>query len=457
MKISEIVELQRSYFNSGKTLDINVRINALLDLKEVLIMHEDEILEALYKDLNKDKMEGYLTETSMVIDEINYAIKHIKKWTKKETVKTPISQFPSKSIIYKQPYGIVLILSPWNYPLQLCLAPLVGAIAAGNCAILKPSRSSKNTSRVIEKIINEHFKKDFLYCIEMNSKTSYEEILNEKYDYIMFTGSERIGKVVMESAAKHLTPVTLELGGKSPCIVDETADIKLAAKRIAWGKFLNAGQTCVAPDYVVVQKSVKNELVQNLIYSITELYGKNSLESKHLPKIINEHHFNRLLNLIKDEKVLHGGLFSKELNKINPTIVDDITFKSPIMQEEIFGPLLPIIEYEDINDLIDRFKSMPHPLALYLFTKNKYTEKKVIENVIYGGGCINDTIIHLANHNLPFGGVGSSGMGGYHGKHSFDTFSHKKSVIKKSLKIDIKLRYAPYSEEKLKKVRKILK
>lgn len=457
MKINDIITSQRMYFDNGRTLDIKTRKNALIKLKKAIIKYDEEILEALHSDLNKAHMEGFMTEVSVVIDEINYTLKHIDKWAKPQKVKTPISNFPSKSVIYNEPYGIVLVLSPWNYPFQLCLAPTVGAIAAGNCVIIKPSKSSPSTANIIEKIINETFEQQFAYCIEQKSNISYDEILDKKYDYIMFTGSENVGKTIMESAAKHLTPVTLELGGKSPCIIDKTADIKLTAKRLAWGKYLNAGQTCVAPDFVLAHKDIKDNLIMELKSSIKELYGENPLNNNNLPKIISQKHFDRLLALIHNEEIVFGGNSNKETLKIEPTILNNITFDAPVMQEEIFGPIMPILEYEDLDTTIKILQNKPHPLALYLFTKDKNVEKKVISSLIYGGGCVNDVVVHLANHNLPFGGVGSSGMGSYHGKKSFETFTHKKSVLKKALWLDVKLRYAPYTDKKFKTIRKLFK
>lgn len=456
MKVSEISRLQRAYFETGKTRDLEVRRQGLLTLQKALIDHEKEILEALTKDLGKAAMEGYLTETSLVQTEIKYALKHLNTWVRPKKVKTPIAHFPSKSAIYKEPYGVVLVLSPWNYPVQLCLAPVVGAIAAGNCVIIKPSKSSMNVAKVLEKVINTAFESKYVYCLAPNGD-SYEELLAEKYDYILFTGSERVGKWIMEAAAKHLTPVTLELGGKSPCIVTESSDIDLAAKRIAWGKFLNAGQTCVAPDYILVHHTKKKELIEKLKMSIKQLYGENPLTNPDYPKIISQHHYHRLLDLTQNEKIALGGVGNESNLKIAPTILEDISFESPVMQEEIFGPILPIITFKSLDEVIRELVPRPHPLALYLFTRSKEDERKITSRIIYGGGCINDVIVHLANHHLPFGGVGSSGMGVYHGRKSFDTFTHEKGVLKKALWLDIPLRYAPYTEKGFKLARKIMK
>ena len=456
MKVSEINRLQRQYFNTGKTRELTTRRRALETLQKAISDNEKEILEALTKDLGKAPMEGYLTEVSLVQTEIKYALKHLNSWARPKKVKTPIAHFPSKSIIYKEPYGVALVLSPWNYPIQLCLAPVVGAIAAGNCVIIKPSKSSMNVATVLEKVINRAFEAKYIYCLAPNGD-SYDELLAEKYDYILFTGSERVGKWIMESAARTLTPVTLELGGKSPCIVTKSADIDLAAKRIAWGKFLNAGQTCVAPDYILVHKDRKAELLEKLKKSVVQLYGAKPLENPDYPKIITQHHYHRLLGLTENEKIVMGGMGNEKALKIVPTILDNISFESKVMQEEIFGPILPVITFDTIDDVIDNLIHRPHPLALYLFTKNKQEEQKIVNNVIYGGGCINDVVVHLANHHLPFGGVGSSGMGAYHGKKSFDTFTHEKGVLKKALWLDVPLRYAPYTEKGLKLARKIMK
>lgn len=436
-------------------MEIVKRKEKLRDLKRVIKKYEDEILEALKKDLNKSFFEGYETEVGIVLEEINYTLKHLNKWAKVKRVKTPIFHFPATSYIYQEAYGKVLIMSPWNYPFQLTIAPLVGAIAAGNRVVVKPSEYSNNTAEIIEKILKEVFSQDEVKVVK-GGRAVNQDLLKQKYDYIFFTGSPAVGKIVMESAAKHLTPVTLELGGKSPCIVDSSAKVKMAAKRIAWGKFLNAGQTCVAPDYLLVHQDVKAELVKEMIGYIKEFYGNSPIDNPDYPKIINKKHFDRINGLIRSEKIITGGNCNEQAMKIAPTILDHITWQSPIMQEEIFGPVLPVMEFDDLNQVVEMMGNHPKPLALYFFTSSKENEKKILSNISFGGGCINDTIIHLSNSNLPFGGVGNSGMGQYHGKASFNTFSHPKSIIKKSNLIDIYLRYPPFKDH-LKLLKKFLK
>lgn len=436
-------------------MELVKRKEKLQDLKRVIKKYEDEILEALKKDLNKSFFEGYETEVGIVLEEINYTLKHLNKWVKAKRVKTPIFHFPATSYIYQEAYGKVLIMSPWNYPFQLTIAPLVGAIAAGNRVVVKPSEYSNNTASIIEKILNEVFSQDEVKVVR-GGRAINQDLLKQKYDYIFFTGSPTVGKIVMEAAAKHLTPVTLELGGKSPCIVDNSAKVKLAAKRIVWGKFLNAGQTCVAPDYLLVHQDIKDELVKEMIDYIKEFYGNSPIDNPDYPKIINKKHFERINRLIENEDIITGGNYNEQTMKIAPTILDKINWQSPVMQEEIFGPVLPIMEFDNLNQVIEMIGAQPKSLALYFFTTSKENEKKILSNISFGGGCINDTIIHLSNSNLPFGGVGNSGMGQYHGKASFDTFSHPKSIIKKSNLIDIYLRYPPFKNH-LKLLKKFLK
>lgn len=453
--IKQMLERQRAFYNTGETKNIHFRIAKLNLLRNAIKKYEKEILYALKLDLNKAPFEAYETEVGIVLEEINYTIKHILSWARPKRVKTPIMHFLSSSYIYTEPYGSVLIMSPWNYPFQLAIAPLVGAIASGNCCIIKPSEYSSHTSKIIEKLIKEIFDDSYVAVIR-GGREANQSLLEEKFDYIFFTGSPQVGRIVMEAASKHLTPVTLELGGKSPCIVDETANVKLAAKRIVWGKFLNAGQTCVAPDYLWVHKSIKDKLIHEMKNYITLFYGNTPETNEDYPKIINERHFERLLGLMKSGNVLFGGKSNKETRQISPTIIDGVTWKSAVMQEEIFGPLLPIIEFESLQDVLKILKDRPKPLALYLFTTNKKNEKYVINNASFGGGCINDTVIHLSNPNLLFGGVGESGMGQYHGKGSYDTFTHPKSIIKKSNLVDIYLRYPPFKKH-LKLLKKIMK
>lgn len=451
----EMILRQRRFFAKGYTKNISYRELQLRRMYQWISGHEDEILEALRQDLNKSPFEGYATEIGIVKEEIQYILKHLRSWAKVKRVHTPITQFPSRSFIYHEPYGVVLIMSPWNYPFQLTIAPLVGAICAGNCAVVKPSAYSPATSSIIHRMIRELYAPEYIEVAE-GGRAENEGLLNEHFDYIFFTGGVTVGKLVMAKASKHLTPVSLELGGKSPCIVDETSNITMAAKRIVWGKFLNAGQTCVAPDYVLVHRSVKNKLVRDMKRQITKMYGRNPLQNPDYPKIINEKHFERLLDLIPGEKVAAGGTWEYAARRIAPTILDHVTWNSKVMQEEIFGPILPIITYDSLTEAVRAVNARPRPLALYLFTRSVRTEKYIMKNISYGGGCINDVIVHLATSEMPFGGVGGSGMGNYHGKASFTTFTHEKSIMKKSTWIDIPLRYPPYKNH-LKMLRKLQK
>lgn len=453
--IKELLAEQKAFFKTGKTKELQFRMDMLNKLRSAIKSHEEEIMAALKADLNKAPFEAYATEVGMVLEELNYTLKHISSWVKPKRVRTPLVHFPSTSYLYTEPYGSVLIMSPWNYPFQLTLAPLVGAIGAGNCAVLKPSEYSANTSGIIERIVKEIFDESFVAVVR-GGREANKTLLNEKFDYIFFTGSTEVGRTVMESAARHLTPVTLELGGKSPCIVDDTADLELAAKRIVWGKFLNAGQTCVAPDYLLVHRTVKEKLIQEIKKSITAFYGEDSLRNEDYPKIINQKHFERLLGLLKSGRIVEGGRSEEKTRQIAPTILDDVIWESPVMREEIFGPLLPVLEFESFDAALSIVNQHPKPLALYLFTRSKDHEAQAINKTSFGGGCINDTIIHLANPNLRFGGVGESGMGQYHGKGSYDTFSHVKSIMKKSNLLDIPLRYPPFKNH-LSLIKKLMK
>ena len=450
--ISDIINKQNNFFKKGITKDINYRINSLKKLYQAIIDNEDKILQALKNDLHKSSYEAYMTEVGFTLNEISYLLKHTKKWTKRKRVKTSITNFPASSYIYPEPYGITLIMSPWNYPFQLTIVPLAASIAAGNCCIVKPSNYAKYTSKVMKEIINDTFSEEYIAVVE-GGREANTNLLQEKFDYIFFTGSVAVGKVVMEAAAKHLTPVTLELGGKSPCIVDESANIELAAKRIVWGKFINAGQTCVAPDYLLVNENIKDELINRLKKYIDQFYGGDNFLDTY-PKIINEHHFKRLKELLKNEQVIYGGKSKGEY--IFPTLVDNVSLSSPLMKEEIFGPILPIIAYQKIDDVIKIVSNFPKPLALYLFTTSPKIEAAIINNVSFGGGCINDPLVHLNSSTLPFGGVGESGMGSYHGKASFDTFTHYKSIMKRKNNFDMRLKYPPYHDN-LKVIKRILK
>ncbi len=426
-------------------------------MKSAILAKEADIYSALEKDLGKSQIEAYMTEVGLTINEIDYMIKNIKRLSKHKRVKTPLMFVGGSSFIAPEPYGTVLIIGPWNYPFQLVMIPLVGAIAAGNCAVVKPSELSPNVSKVITQIINESFEKEYLISVEGGVETS-EQLLSQKFDYIFYTGSTTVGRIIMEAAAKNLTPVTLELGGKSPCIVDKETNLDIVAKRIAWGKLLNCGQTCIAPDYLFVHKAIKDELIKRIIYTINELYGSNPIKSEQYSKIINERHFNRLLSLINNQNILYGGEHNKEKLKISPTIIYPVSKDSKIMQDEIFGPMLPVMEYESLNEVIDFINDRPKPLALYFFSNNKSKVQKLLTETSSGGVCINDTINHIANSNLPFGGVGDSGIGNYHGIATFDTFSHKKSILKNQITYDFKLKYPPYkvSMNFMKKVFKYL-
>ncbi len=442
-EIKEILRLQREYFNTGETREVTFRLKQLEKLSLVIRKYESEILLALKKDLNKSEFEGYMTEVGMVYDELRFIRKKLSGWAKPQRVRTSLGNFKAVSRIYPEPYGVALIISPWNYPYLLSLDPLIGAIAAGNCAVVKPSNYSPNVSAVIAKIIKEVFDPAYVTTIQ-GGRDANRNLLEERFDYIFFTGSVTVGKVVMEAASRYLTPVSLELGGKSPCIVDETANLELAARRIVFGKCLNAGQTCVAPDYLLVHRSVKDKLIGLMKKYITSFYGEEPWSNTEFPKIINEKHYNRLLGLMEGGHVVIGGGSNPQTNQIEPTVLDQVDWNSAVMQEEIFGPILPILVFEDMEEAVRVINSHPKPLALYYFTESKERERYVLKTTSFGGGCINDTVVHLASSRLPFGGVGESGMGSYHGKASFDTFSHRKSVLKKSNRIDIPLRYPPY-------------
>lgn len=439
-----ILDSQKRLFRSGVTKPVSFRIKQLKLLKKLVSENEELLMAAVYDDFKKPAFETFATEIGIIKDEINFAIRKLPKWVRPQTVPSSLVNFPSKNYILKEPYGSVLIIAPWNYPVQLLLLPLVGALSAGNTAILKPSELALNTSSVIKNLIVQYFEPDLVTVIEGGIETN-KHLLALDFDYIFFTGSTRVGKIVMQAAAEKLIPVTLELGGKSPCIVDESADLKITAKRIVWGKFLNAGQTCVAPDYVLVQTSVKEHLLSELRVALLDLYGNDPQKSPDYPRIINASHFNRLIRLLENGTFAVGGVTDSSTNYISPTVLDEITWDDPVMKDEIFGPILPILSFEDINDAIAQVQNRPRPLALYIFTSNNTFEKKILADVSFGGGAINDTIAQLGNHHLSFGGVGASGFGAYHGKASFDSFSHQKSIMKKPFWPDIPIRYAPYN------------
>ncbi|SJZ80288.1 aldehyde dehydrogenase family protein [Anaerorhabdus furcosa] len=453
MIYQDIINSQRNYFNSNKTKNVEFRKAQLLKLKHMIKSHEDDLCEALRTDLSKSKTESYLTEISIVYSEINSALKTLDRFARPSYKKIPLHLIGSLGYTLKEPYGTVLILAPWNYPVQLTLAPLVGALAAGNTAIVKSSESSLATSTLLQKLLNETFPTEVVYCLD--PKVDPELLFKFKYDYIFFTGSEKIGKQIMAHAAKYLTPVTLELGGKSPTFVTRSANITQAAKRIVWAKLLNAGQTCVAPDYILVDKSVKDEFIEQVLDQIQRQCPKGVLEETY-PCMINAKHYLRIKKLIGEEMYKTETSFDDNTRKIGLTLFTHATFNSPIMKEEIFGPILPIIEYDEIGEVIEIVKSKAKPLACYIFSKNKEVSKRIIEEVSFGGGCINDCVMHLANHHLPFGGVGQSGMGSYHGKYSLETFSHTKSIQNNTYLIDLPLRYSK-QDKTLNIIRKIMK
>lgn len=454
-KILESINKQKTFFNGGSTLNINFRLEQLKKLKNAIIEFEPQIFEALKNDLNKSDFESYAMEVGFILDELKFFLKHLKKWSKQKKVRTTIINQPGKSFIHYEPYGTALIISPWNYPFQLLISPLIGSIAAGNCSILKPSELSFNTSNVINKMLSKYFEKDYISVIEGGVDVN-KFLLEQKWDLVFFTGSIPVGKIVMSACSKYLTPFILELGGKSPAIVTDDVNIDLAAKRIAWGKFINAGQTCIAPDYIIAHKNIKKQLIEQLKKHIINFYGENPFNSIDYPKIINNKHFERLLNLMKKGKIIFGGEVDKIKNAISPTLIDNVNLTDPIMNEEIFGPLLPILEYQRIDDVFKIIQKNPNPLSFYLFTNDKKIEKEIISRLKAGGGSINDTVMHVAGPHIPFGGINTSGIGRYHGRSSFEAFSNQKGILKKSFFMDNPLRYPPY-KDKLKYIRLFLK
>lgn len=455
-EIQSIVKKQRDFFNTGVTLPVDFRINYLKQLKQALIDNEKKLAEAIKSDLGKSSFESYMCELGLVLSEITYMIKHVKSFAKEKTVLTPIAQFASRSYKKPSPYGVTLIMSPWNYPLLLTIDPLVDSIAAGNTAIVKPSAYSPATSKVMKEIIENVFPEEYVAVI-MGGREENNYLLDEKFDYIFFTGSKSVGTMVLEKAAPHVTPVTLELGGKSPCIVDKSANLKLAARRIVFGKYLNCGQTCVAPDYVLCHESVKDELLSHLKKEVKKQYGKNYIKNKNYGKIVNEKHFNRICGLIDQKKVVVGGNSDRKNLKIEPTIMDNVTFADAVMKEEIFGPIMPILTFSNIEEAIRTVNSKEKPLAFYIFAEDKKVINKVTSECSFGGGCVNDVVIHLATSYMGFGGVGESGMGSYHGKTGFDTFSHYKSIVDKKTFMDLPMRYQPYKSLYGKIIRLVLK
>lgn len=435
-----LLKQQQSYFKSGACHSVSSRIRALRQLKQAIKQYEPMIMEALRADLNKSELEAYSTEIGIVLEEINICIRKVKQWSKPKRIKTPLTHIGSSSYQYAQPHGVVLIISPWNYPFQLAIAPLIGAIAAGNCAVIKPSELAPRTSSIIHKLISSTFDQEYVAVIEGGIEVN-QSLLAERWDYIFFTGSVQVGKLVMEAATKHLTPITLELGGKSPCIVHKDANIQLAAKRIAWGKFINAGQTCVAPDYLYVHHEVKEPFIAAFSQAIKQLYGEHILQAQTFTRIVSERHFLRLTSFLDHGNIIIGGEYDEDKLIIEPTLIGGITWDAPIMQEEIFGPILPLLTYSELSEVISGIEQHPNPLAFYLFSESRNLQQQLIEKISFGGGCINDTIFHTANPHLPFGGIGTSGIGSYHGKASFDTFTHYKSVLKQTNLFDMPFRY----------------
>ena len=442
-EIQKLLDSQRNFYRSGATIPVKFRIEQLKKLYNAVKTHQNEINDALTADLGKSRYEGFMCEIGLALTEISYMIKHTARFAKRKNVPTPLAQFPSRSYKQPVPYGNTLIMSPWNYPFLLTLEPLANAIAAGNTAILKPSAYSPATSKIIAKIIGECFPAEYV-AVVTGGRAENAALLEQKFDFVFFTGSAAVGREVLRHTAEHLTPAVLELGGKSPCIVDASANIKLAARRIVFGKYLNCGQTCVAPDYVLCERSVKDKFVEAVKAEIKRQYGEEPLANKDYGKIINEKHFGRLMGLIDENKVIVGGNADESGCKISPTVMDNVTYDDAVMREEIFGPIMPILTFDDFDAVIDELKTKDKPLALYLFTSNKAHVSRVTREISYGGGCINDVIIHLATSNMGFGGVGESGMGSYHGKDGFDAFSHSKSIVDKKTWLDLPLRYHPY-------------
>ncbi len=453
MDVFELFNSQRNYYLKGGTKSYEFRMNSLIKLKSVMKIHEKDLYEALKLDLNKSEQEAYMTEIGLVYEDISYALKHLKKWMKVKKVKAPLAMYPSSCYIYREPYGVTLVMSPWNYPVLLTLQPVVGAIEGGNTCIIRPSSQTPNVAQVIFQIIEEAFNKEYIYCV-LGSREVADQLFEQDFDLIFFTGSPHIGKKVLSCAANHLTPCVLELGGKSPCIVTEKANISLAARRIVFGKTINSGQTCVAPDYLVVHESKREELIKAIKAEILLQFPKGMLNDDSYPKIISTSAFERLTYLISKEKVIYGG--KNDGKRIELTLVD-ATFDSVIMEDEIFGPILPILTYNNEDDLISTINSRPTPLACYVYTDSKTQEKKIINAIPFGGGCVNDCLVHLSASSLPFGGLKQSGMGQYHGRRSFETFTHFKPILKHKTWLDISFRYHPFSEKKKSWIKKFIK
>lgn len=455
-EIKDILQQQNHFFSSGKTIPAEFRLKQLESLKEAMIRHEADLAAALKEDLGKSRMESYMCEIGLTLSELTWMQKHLRSLVREKRVATPLAQFAAKSFRSPSPYGTVLIMSPWNYPVLLTLDPLIDAIAAGNTAVVKPSAYAPCTFNVMKTMIEECFPAHYVAVVD-GGRAENQALLQQRFDMIFFTGGKTVGREVLRHAAEYLTPVTLELGGKSPCIVDSTAKIRLAAKRIVFGKYLNCGQTCVAPDYILCDKRIRDELITAILAEIEKQFGKEPLKNPNYGKIINEKHFERILGLINGEKLVYGGQSEPESLRIAPTVLNNITWDDAVMGEEIFGPLLPILTFDTLEEALDTVESHPHPLALYFFSEDKAAQKKVLDTCRFGGGCINDTIIHLATSDMPFGGVGESGMGSYHGRVGFETFSHYRSIVDKKTWMDLPIRYQKYTGLKEKMMRMFLK
>ena len=456
MEISHIIKKQRAYFATGATRDVGRRIEVLKRLQQVIRAREGELAGAMKQDLGKSASESYMCEVGLTLSELSYQISHLKRWARPRRRGTDLTNFHGKSFSVREPYGCVLVMSPWNYPFLLCMEPMIGAIGAGNCCVLKPSAYSPAASSAMAALVREVFPEEYVTVVE-GGRAENSALLEERFDYIFFTGGVSVGKLVMEKASAHLTPVTLELGGKSPCIVDKTANLKLAAARIAFGKYLNCGQTCVAPDYLLIDSSVKDAFLEQFIRTVRRMYGEQPLDNPNYGKIINRKHFDRIRGLMDQEKLVYGGETDPETLRIAPAVMDHVTRADGVMQEEIFGPILPVVTFDEITEAFRFVQEGEKPLAAYLFTGDKSTEKQFLDRISFGGGCINDTVVHLAASRMGFGGVGNSGMGSYHGRRSFETFTHEKNILKKYGWIDLPLRYQPYDGKKDRLVRMFLK
>lgn len=455
-EIQTIVDKQRTYFRTGVTLDVDFRIRALDKLAACIRANEAAIHRAVWQDLGKSGFESYMVETGMVLSELGYMRRHIRAFARERTVPTPLAQFCARSYQKPSPYGVALIMSPWNYPFMLTMEPLVDAIAAGNTAVVKPSAYSPRTSQLIAELIRECFPPEYISVVT-GGRAENSALLGQKFDLIFFTGSQAVGREVMRHAAEHLTPVILELGGKSPCIVDKTANLSLAAKRIVFGKYLNCGQTCVAPDYIYCDRSIKNQLITQLKKQIEKQFGTNPLENPDYGRMVNEKHFDRVLGLLDPAKTVYGGAYDRASLQIAPSVMDNVTFDDAVMGQEIFGPVLPVLAFDSLTEAIEEIERRPHPLALYIFTEDKAAARMVTSRCGFGGGCINDTIIHLATSAMGFGGFGESGMGAYHGREGFEAFSHSKSIVDKKTWMDLPMRYQPYRKRNERLIRMVLR